>query len=165
MVLGIQDFKDIDGRAFFVYDTKALDNKDLASVEYLLENTGPTEIEEVCIASSSQRFVSVLDMKQKDIYVQQGFLNYDVWANKKYIKTKQTIRIRIYYIKDKVPASSLSGSSLIVWLKDVNGRMWSQLLLAPENNIEISRLKTYEDFKEATNLSDAIDCFRNPSLW
>ena len=119
----------------------------------------------MCVAGNLPRFVSVLDMNQKDTFIREGFLNYDVWSNKRYIKTKQTIRIRIYYIKDQIPATLLSGPSLTVWLKDVNGLMWSQTLSAPGNEIEISRFKTYRDFKDDTDISSAIDCFRNPELW
>lgn len=165
LVLGIQGFEDKEGRAFFTYDQKALNNKNLVYVEYLFENTGLTEIEEVCVASDLPRFVSVLNMNQKDIFIREGLLNYDVWADKRYIKTKQTIKISVYYIKNQIPTTLLSGPSLTIWLKDVNGFIWFQTLLAPRNEIEISRMRTYEDFREATNISDAIDCFRNPELW
>ena len=165
LVMGIKGFADKNGRAYFDYDKKALKNKNLVYVEYLFENTGLTEIEEVCIASDSPRFVSIFDMRQKDIYIREGFLNYDVWSDKKYIKTKQTFRIRVYYLKDHIPAMLLSGPSLTIWLMDVNGLRWSQFLRAPKDEIEISRSKSYSDFKEMTDISSAIDCFRNPELW
>lgn len=165
LVLAILGFEDKNGRAFFTYDKKAINNKNLMFVEYLLENTGPTEIEEVCVAGNYPRFVSVLDMNQKDAFIREGLLNYDVWSDKRYIKTKQTIKIRVYYLKNQIPASLLSNPSLTIWLKDVNGLLWSQTLLAPGKEIEISRLKKYEDFKGEIDIRSAIDCFRNPELW
>lgn len=165
LVLGIRGFEDKNGRAFFTYDKKALENKNLIYVEYLFENTGLTEIEEVCVAGNLPRFVSVLDMNQKDTFIREGFLNYDVWSDRRYIKTKQTIKIRVYYIKDQIPATLLSSPSLSIWLKDVNGLMWCQTLLAPGKEIEISRFKSDVEFRNDIDISSAIDCFRNPELW
>ena len=156
LVLGIKGFNDNDGRAFFDYDKKALKNKNLVFVEYLFKNTGLTEIEELCITSNSQRFVSIFDINQRDTYLKEGLLNYDVWLGKKYIKTNQTIRIRVYYIKDQIPASSLWGPSLTIWLWGVNGLIWSQVLRAPGNEIEISRLNKYSVFKETTNITKQL---------
>ena len=161
LVLGIKGFKDNDGRAFFEYDEKALTDKNLVFVEYLFENTGLTEIEEICVTSDLPEFVSVMDMEQKDIFVREGFLNHDTWSKKKYIKPKETVKLCVCYIKGQIPTTLLTRPSLTMWLIDVNGIIWSQLLFAPESDIEISRMRSHREFKEATNVSDTIDYFRN----
>lgn len=165
LALGILEFKEVDGRACFTYDKKASDLEELIYVEYLFENTGQTEIEEVCISSNLPRFMSLMDMKQKDFYLNNHLLNYDVWSDKRYIKPKETLKVRIYYIKDMIPTTTLGSPELVVWLRDVNGLIWSQVLNAPGKEIEISRLSNSSELKEAIDVRTAIECFKNPMMW
>lgn len=54
---------------------------------------------------------------------------------------------------------------LTLWLNDINGRYWSQLLASPSNQIEISRYRKYSEFREDINIDTAIECFRKPYMW
>ena len=61
--------------------------------------------------------------------------------------------------------SNLGTPILTIWLNDVNGRYWSQLLASPSQQIEISRYRKYSEFREDINIDKAIECFKKPYLW
>ena len=165
LALGIISFEMKNNRAYFDYNLKEIRKNNLVSVEYLLENTGATEIMEVCFSSNLQRYMSIMELKEKDTYLNNHFLNYDVWSKKRYIKPHESIRIRVYYVKDQIPSTIFGSPELIIWAKDIYGFLWSQVLNAPKNEIEISRLRKDEELKNAIDIESAINCFINPILW
>lgn len=165
LALGIEDFKVIEGRSCFFYNSDALDNKNLEFVEYQFVNNGLTEIEEICITSNLPQSMALIEFERKEIYINKHFLNYDVCCNKRYIKPKDTFCLRVYYVKNQIPSTLLRAPELIVWLRDVNGFVWKQILDAPFNDIEISRLSNWKELKESRDVKEAIECFRNPNLW
>lgn len=165
LMLDIKKFADDNGRARFFYDEQALKDENLQFVEYELKNTGLTEIADICITGNLPRNLSLIELERKETYITENFLNYEVWSNKRYIKPGQSLKLRIYYIKDQVMVSNLGTPIITIWLNDVNGRYWSQLLASPNNQIEISRYRKYSEFRENINIDTAIECFRNPYLW
>ena len=165
LALGILGFADKDGRAFFKYNDKAVKDNDLVCVEYVFENTGKTEIEEICFSSNLPRWMSIFDMSAKEFYLKNHLLNYDAWANKRYIKPNETVKVRIYYVNNQIPSTNMGSPEFIVWLRDINGFLWSQTLNAPAKEIEISRMRKQGDLKEAIDIRKRIECFRNPILW
>ena len=165
LMLDIKKFANDNGRARFFYDEQALKDGNLQFVEYELKNTGLTEIADICITGNLPRNLSLIELERKETYITENFLNYEVWSNKRYIKPGQSLKLRIYYIKDQVMVSNLGTPIITIWLNDVNGRYWSQLLASPNNQIEISRYRKYSEFRENINIDTAIECFRNPYLW
>lgn len=165
LMLDIKKFADDNGRARFFYDEQALKDENLQFVEYELKNTGLTEIADICITGNLPRNLSLIELERKETYITENFLNYEVCSNKRYIKPGQSLKLRIYYIKDQVMVSNLGTPIITIWLNDVNGRYWSQLLASPNNQIEISRYRKYSEFRENINIDTAIECFRNPYLW
>ena len=165
LMLDIKKFADDNGRARFFYDEQALKDENLQFVEYELKNTGLTEIADICITGNLLRNLSLIELERKETYITENFLNYEVWSNKRYIKPGQSLKLRIYYIKDQVMVSNLGTPIITIWLNDVNGRYWSQLLASPNNQIEISRYRKYSEFRENINIETAIEFFRNPYLW
>lgn len=165
LAVGILGFSESGGRVRFTYDKKAFDSKELVFVEYLLENTGLTEIMDMCVSSNLPKTMSVFEYERKDLYLKEQLLNYDAWSNKRYIKPKGTIKLRIYYIRDQIPSSLLGEHELIIWLRDINGYTWVQTINAPFNEIEISEISSDVELKESIDIKKAIDCFRNPMLW
>lgn len=163
LALLIEDFKNAD-RPRFYYDQKALDNNKLIYVEYEFQNTGLTEIDSVCITSNLPKNMSLFELERKEFYINENLLCYEVWSHKRYIKPNGTIKIRVYYIKDKIIRSPISYP-LTIWLQDINGRYWSQSFNCPINEIEISEYSTRDDFKGYTDIDKAIECFINPYLW
>ncbi len=165
LALGILGFSEKNGRAHFKYNDKAVKENDLVYVEYVFENTGKTEIEEICFSSNLQRGMSIFDKNAKDFYLKNHLVNYDVWASKRYIKPNETITVRIYYVNGQIPTTNLGSPEFIIWLRDINGFLWSQTLNAPGSEIEISRMRKQSDLKEAIDVAKAIECFRNPYMW
>ena len=165
LALSIKDFKLENGKACFFYDKKSLDTSNLVFVEYTFINTGLTEIEEICVSSNLQRWMSLVELERKDFYFNNHLLNYGVWANKRYIKHNESFKLRVYYVDGQIPTTTFQCPELIVWLKDVNGFFWSQTLNAPFNEIEISKMTSYSELKESVNIKKAIECFIDPTLW
>lgn len=165
LMLNISNFIDDNGRARFFYDEKALKDDNLDFVEYELKNTGLTEIADICITGNLPKNLSLVELERKEFYITENLLNYEVWSHKRYIKPGQTLKLRIYYIKEQVMISNLGTPILTIWLNDVNGRFWSQLLASPSPQIEISRYRKYSDFRDSINIDTAIECFKNPYLW
>ena len=64
-----------------------------------------------------------------------------------------------------IPTTTLGSPELVVWLRDVTGLIWSQVLNAPGKEIEISRLSNSSELKEAIDVRTAIECFKNPMMW
>ena len=157
LMLDIKKFADDNGRARFFYDEQALKDENLQFVEYELKNTGLTEIADICITGNLPRNLSLIELERKETYITENFLNYEVWSNKRYIKPGQSLKLRIYYIKDQVMVSNLGTPIITIWLNDVNGRYWSQLLASPNNQIEISRYRKYSEFRENINIDTAIN--------
>lgn len=58
----------------------------------------------------------------------------------------------------------MGSAAITVWLRDVNGRYWSQSLFCPDNKIGLPYLSNYKEFKEYINVDKALKCFRNPYL-
>lgn len=102
LMLDIKKFADDNGRARFFYDEQALKDENLQFVEYELKNTGLTEIADICITGNLPRNLSLIELERKETYITENFLNYEVWSNKRYIKPGQSLKLRIYYIKDQV---------------------------------------------------------------
>lgn len=164
IALNIEKVKNDGNGIKFFYDLNALENKNLVYVEYELKNTGKTEIEDICITSNLQKSMSVIEFERKDFYINENLLNYEVWSHKRYIKPGQTIKVRIYYVKEKVISSYLSYP-FTIWLLDINGRYWRQNFNSPNNEIEISSYSSRAEFKNTTDVDAAIVCFNKPYLW
>ena len=134
-------------------------------VEYELKKVGLTEIKEICVTSNLPRDMALVELERKEFYINEGLLNYGVWSNRRYVKPGEALRMRVYYLKGQVIVSSLGSPVLTIWLEDINGRYWSQALLSPSNEIEISRYRNYADFRDSVDIKTAIECFKNPSMW
>ena len=164
LALHIDGFRD-EGRARFFYNEAALDYNNLYFVEYELKNTGLTEISQICITSNLPRNMSVMELGNRGFYIKENLLNYDAWADKRFIKPGETIKLRSYFIKGKIVESNLGLPIFSVWLHDVNGRVWYQELKAPIPEISLSFSSTGKRFYETIDVKEAIDCFRDPRLW
>ena len=154
-----------DGESlFFVYDDKALDLKNLCCVEYYFANTGKTEIDSICIISNQPKTTSIFDLNQKEFFIENGLLNYDVWSKKRFIKPGETISIKVCYIKDQVMYSPISAVAAI-YMEDINGNLWHQPLFCPTDEMDNSTRTNRKDFNDYKDTRAAIDCFKDPSLW
>lgn len=160
LALGIKKFKTEDGRPCFYYNESALDTKNLMFVEYEFINNGSTEIEDICITSNLQGFMSLIEFERKDFYIKERFLNYDVWSNKRRIKPKERFTLRVYYVKGEIPSTELGSPELIVWLRGTNDFIWSQTLDAPTKDIEKPIMRKDAMLREACDILPTIRSFR-----
>ena len=164
-LLDIKDFYCDGGRACFNYDEKANNDKNYNCIEYQLKNTGMTEIVELCATSNLPKNMSVFAYEKKNFYIKNKMINYDVWADKKYIKPGQIITIRVHYLNDQVIYSNLGNPTITLWLTDINGRIWSQSFGCPDNEVGVPILNNINNFREQTSIETAIKCFKDPMLW
>lgn len=165
LFITILGFKEINGRACFDYDEKALSKGNLTFVDYELKNTGLTEIADIILSTNLPKQTSLIDYNQKEMFISNKFLNYEVFSNKHYIKTNDTIKLRIYYLKEQYIGSSFGNPPITIWIRDINNNYWYQLLNAPYEEIEISNRSSFKHYKEYTDVEKGIECFRNPMLW
>ena len=164
LVLRIASFKEEDGRALFEYDY-SLDEKNMHCFEFRMKNTGFTEIEDVCLTSNLQKDTGLMNYYNREMFLSNKLLSYDAWSDKGYIKPGGIIKIRVLFPKDKIVVSNIGSAIISIWLRDVNGRVWHQPLFVERKETEISRLSKNSDFKNATDIETAIECFKNPYMW
>lgn len=150
----------------FHYDPLVLDNSKWRCVDYVLKNTGNTEIDHLFLSTNLPKNTSLLNVSSRE-YIsdyEYKFLNYDVLLEKS-IKPQHNVRIRICYITDQIIVSNLGSAPIAIWLMDVNNNVWKQPLFAPDNKIYNSVRSSYKTFREYTDISTAIKCFDDPMLW
>lgn len=164
LLLAIKDFINDNGRARFFYNNEALEINNLVYVEYEFKNTGLTEIEDICISSNLPRYLSAINLEEREFYIKENILNYQAWSNKRYIKPGQSIKIKVFYIKEQIVKGSISYT-LTIWLRDINGRYWQQNLGSPYNEVEKPIYSSRSQLFKQTNIDTAIECFKNPYLW
>jgi len=165
LALGILGFEDINGKPTFKYDDRALDKNNYVCVEYYLVNTGLTEIDEICFTSNLPKTMALFQLDTGLRLVENKILNYEAWHEQRYIKPGERILVRIYYIKDMIPTTILGSPELTIWLRGVNGYIWRQSLYAPTEQIEYPIMSDDLEFKDAKDVSKAIECFRDSRLW
>lgn len=165
LALGILGFEDKDGRPTFIYDDKALNSNHYDCVEYYFVNSGKTEIQDICFTSNIPRTMALFNLDDDKQAVKNHLLNYAVWHEKRYIKPGERVLVRIYYIKDMIPTTSIGSAEIIIWLRGVNGFIWRQTLYSPSKQIEYPVMSDEVEFKETRDTSKAIECFKNPIMW
>lgn len=164
LVLKINSFKEEHGRAMFEYDY-SLDEKELHCFEFIMKNTGLTEIEDICLTSNLPKDTGLMNYYSSEMYLSNKLLSYDVWSDKRYLKPGSSLKVRIIFPKDKIIVSNLGSAIISIWLKDVNGMVWHQPLFVEKKETEISRLSSIKEFKNATDIETSIKCFKNPYKW
>ena len=160
LALGIFGYNEKNGMAQFKYNKKAVSKNDLVFVEYLFKNTGLTEIEDICF-SSNIRMMSIFEMERKNFYLKYNLLNCAVSYYNVNVKPDGTFKFRVYYANNQIMTTNLGTPEFTVWLRDINGYYWSQILNAPSKEIEISRLRNWKDYREAIDIKDALNYFRD----
>ena len=165
LALYILDFKDNNGKPTFIYDDGALNKNNYVCVEYYFINSGLTEIKEICFTSNIPKTMALFDLNNDMQLVKNQMLNYEAWHDQRYIKPNDRIVVRIYYVKNMIPKTTFASPEIIIWLKSVDGYIWRQSLYSPLEQIEYPVMSNEKEFKEARDISKAIDCFRDPSLW
>lgn len=162
--LDIKDVNKTDRRLEFSYDEKALDKNNLVSCEYVLRNTGITEIDSICLISNFPKNMSVIELRNTEFLVNEKILNYEAWSDKRFIKSGEQIKLRVYFIEDQVIAGFLSAS-LAMYIQDINGSYWHQPLFVPTKETDNSKLSSRKEMKSYSDVESALKCFEGKAYW
>lgn len=165
IVCSIRKFQN-EGRPCFYYDEDIKDPSKWVYAEYEFKNTGATEISSIYFSTNLYRNTSIFNtsIQQNVFSYNQKLLNYSV-SLRKSVKSGQTIRIRSYFVSNKIVGSSLGNPLVSVWLVDEYGKMWHQDLDTPLNRISDSKLTTQKEFIAYTDENVGIECFIDPRKW
>ncbi len=164
LLVSIKKYEKKDNR--FHYDSLVLEKNKWRCIEYILKNTGKTEIDHIYLSTNLIKNTSLLNASTEE-YIsdfKNMFLNYSVILEKT-VKPQQTIHIRICYLTNQRIMSNIGSAPLTIWLMDVNNNVWEQAFFAPEKKLYISTRSSFKKFCDCTDINTAIKCFNNPILW
>lgn len=165
LVCSIRKFENI-GRPMFYYDEEIKNPKDWVFAEYTLKNIGKREISRVYFVSNLPKGTSIFNTTKSEnvISYDNNFYSRKVRLEKS-IKPDQFIKIRVYFVSDKIVYSSFGNPLISLWLIDEYGKIWYQDLDAPYKKISDAKIISKDTFYNYTDESVAIDCFIDPMLW
>ena len=86
-------------------------------------------------------------------------MNYKVRLDK-CVKPGQSVKIRVYFVRNKIVCSNIRNPLISIWLLDEYGN-----LDAPNNGISDTHLTSKRELMDYTDERTAIECFINPMLW
>lgn len=164
LLLNIEKISKSDGKFCFSYDERALDKKNLCSVEYKFVNTGKTEIDGVCLVSNHQQTTCLVELEYTNFLIENKTIFYEAWAKKRFIKPGDYVTIRVSYLKDKIINPPISAT-IGLYMQDINGNLWHQPLFCPTKETDNSNRANYEDFKRLRDVRLSLECFDKPYLW
>lgn len=155
-----------NGSHCFYYDEDIINTANWVSVEYLLKNTGNTEIEYLYFSTNLVKSTALFNVSNEEnvFCYSNKLLSYRVYINKN-LKPGETIKVRVNYISDKIIESNIGSAPICIWLVDVNKRWWAQALFAPQNMLYNSEKSSFEEWKGNTDEFKAMECFDDPTLW
>lgn len=165
LLCSIKDYKN-ESRAMFYYDTEVVEPEKWVSVEYTLKNIGHTEISHMYFSTNLPKNTSLfgVETRENEMCYENNLLNYSVILDKS-VKPKESIKLKICYIDEKIVLSNIGSATITIWMVDEKNNWWSQPLFAPENKIYNSKRSSHKEWKDYTDESKAIECFKNPMLW
>ena len=165
LVCSIRDFKN-NGRALFYYDKEIKTPQEWVFAEYVLKNTGKTEISQAYFVTNLPKNTSIFNTSNGEnvMCYNNNFLNYKVRLDKS-VKPGQSVKIRVYFVRNKIVCSNIGNPLISIWLLDEYGKMWYQDLDAPNNGISDTHLTTKAKLLDYTDERTAIECFINPMMW
>lgn len=165
LLCSIKEYKN-EGRAMFYYDESIIKPENWVCVEYILRNTGHTEIDHIYFSTNLPKNTALFNVLNEEniMCYESRFLNYSVICEKT-IKPQQTISVKVCYISDKIVISNMGSAPITIWMIDENRNWWLQPLFAPDNKTYNSTRTSHKEWKEYTSEEAAIECFENPMLW
>lgn len=165
LVTPIKSYSKDGNSHIFDYDPIFKDKKNWVSLTFRLKNIGKSEISNLYFCWNSPRNTSLFDVKNDEyiFYIDYKDLNYRVLLDKA-IKSGDEISIKINFHKNFVTSGFMSAEASI-WMFDEYNNIWHQPLFVHHNKIYDSTKVTFSDFKNLTDIDDAIKCFENPYLW
>lgn len=165
LVIPIKDVIDKDDVISFYYDEKFLNKDDWVNIDFILKNIGKSPITEMWATWNSPKNISMFDVKNDEYKfgIKNQLLNYRVLLEKE-LKPDNIVTVRFNFHKDFIAYGMISAEASF-WLFDDYKKIWEQPLFVHRNVIYDSKQVSYKEFKNFTDIEDALKCFKNPYLW
>ena len=165
VVVPINDFKHVSGRAEFLYEDKIKDKKQWVSYIYEMHNIGISTIDNFYLAWNKPKTTALFELEQDSyrFFIDKKMLNYRAFCEKN-IKSGETAMIRINFHKDFISYGILSSEASF-WMFDEYGKIWKQPFFVHRKVLYDSHLEDNKTFRNLTDVEDAIACFKDPNLW
>ena len=144
-----------DGHVLFSYNESILDHKNLCCVEYKMQNTGKTEIDDICFICNYKEQFSLLPIDEIAFYSNHNLPECEVWTNKRPIKPGDSLTIRVCYLKDAV-IPFVASAIVSIHMQDINGIMWHQPLFCPTGETDNSTRERLGDFKDDRDMKPLL---------
>jgi len=165
LVVPIKNYSEKEKRQIFEYDKAVINKLDWVYIEFRLKNTGKSIIDHLYVSWNSAKNTSMFDVKNDEylIFIGANMLNYRVMLEE-HIKPGQEFTLRFNFHKDMIMYGMISAEASI-WMFDEYKKIWEQPLFVHRNIIYDSQNATHDDFRNMTDIKDALECFKNPYLW
>lgn len=156
--------KDEKNNIRFNYDSCYRNNDELVHYDYVFKNVGKNAATELYFYTTSPKNSSVFLLEDKDEFLNHPFINYSELYDNNLIESGDSIKIRIYYHKDRV-LSKIFSSPFCIAYKDEYGNYWEQPFFEREAKLyEPSRI-THKHLMQSISEEVALQCFENPWMW
>ncbi|MBQ9314284.1 MAG: hypothetical protein IJ220_04685 [Clostridia bacterium] len=156
--------KDDNNNIKFVYDQCYKNNDELIHFDYIFKNVGKSAATELYFITTSPKNSSIILMEDKEDFLNHPFINYSELYDYNLIESGDSIKIRIYYHKDKIFSKIFSSPFCIVY-KDEFGNYWEQPFFEREVKLYEPSKTTHKDLMQSISVEIALQCFENPLLW
>lgn len=165
LVVPIKDYKEVEKSQHFFYDDRVLRKEDWVYIEFKLRNNGKSIIDHFYVSWNSAKNTSMFDVKNDEyqIFIQNNMLNYSVFGEGS-IKQGDEFTLRFNFHKEFIMYGLISAEASI-WMFDEYKKIWEQPLFVHRNEIYDAQIASYSDFKNMTDIKDALKCFKDPYLW
>ena len=159
-IIGV-DMKDND-HPKPIYPEEAINFLNLATREYIFQNTGLTEISWISFTLRDPRRLSLALFNESHLMIKNQDLQFTVHINKRFIKHGNTLKLRIFYLKEEKSIQLFKGITLWIWLCDIHGNLWVQQLTPRYNELELPK-KCDKGFYDAnTSVKKGYELLKHP---
>ena len=155
LLLFIQDFNLNGGHINFIYDEKYNDISNLKCVEYVFKNIGPSEIVSMEFFLNYQKEMTLSELEYRESLFNFNEINDSVFYRVN-IKPNETVRVRFFYMEDQKEFYRLN---VTMFLKSYEGRVSSQFIRVPENEMRDARLVQNNILLEHSNYDQLVNYF------
>ncbi len=146
------------------YNDMIFDKKSWVCRQYTLKNIGKTVVYEIALISNFKKTTCIFDISIINNRLNDfGMLNYHDLLDKR-IAPNESITLKLFYNKDKIPVSFISAG-FEIGMRDDNGNYWFQPFFAPEDKLYESRRIPHERYTDSIRPDQAVECFQKPYLW
>ncbi|PWL69943.1 MAG: hypothetical protein DBY23_05955 [Bacillota bacterium] len=146
-----------------IYSKNIKNNKNFDYMDYILKNTGKSDINYLDIVSNDKKSIILVKYDSLSYIVDNHFVNYN-YCFDKMLQKNEKIKIRIYFEKDHLPYLPISAT-LSILFEDSNHHLWEQPFFYEQEKLYPPHSISYKYYRESTTTDIAYQCFEQPWLW